>query len=158
MSTQNWSILASQNNPAKSAVFYWLFLDEVSPRNFREMGRFFLEFAPESPAKFFFFFREISEALYKWVLRLVCLFSSHNEIKTGLFKTNGTVCLSRWNVRIQWIAETSNQCKGSETACKRTIQPIAKRKQTLWMLFHDSKCHCPIMVFKDTSNCELANS
>ena len=34
--TQNWSILAKfpPKNPAKSAVFYWLFHDEVSPRNF----------------------------------------------------------------------------------------------------------------------------
>ena len=29
----------------------------------REIGRFFREFAPENPAKFCFFFREISEAL-----------------------------------------------------------------------------------------------
>ena len=112
-----------QKNPAKSAVFYWLFLGEVSPRNFpwnrpiflricpwksfeiwlfllksreigrffceiwlfsrensaksadfsanidffprksREIGRFFCDFAPENPAKFCFFFREISETL-----------------------------------------------------------------------------------------------
>ena len=119
---QNWSILAkfAKKKPAKSAVFYWLFLGEVSPRNFpwnrpiflricpwksfeiwlfsakiprnrtifrqiltflprksreigrffrefwlfsREIGQFFHEFAPENPAKFCFFFREISEAL-----------------------------------------------------------------------------------------------
>ena len=91
-----------QKNPAKSAVFYWLFLGEVSrwifpwnwpiflricpwksfeiwlfsvkiPRNrpiFRkfwlfscEIGQFFREFAPENPAKIYFFFCEISEAL-----------------------------------------------------------------------------------------------
>ena len=34
------------------------------PRKCREIGRFFREFAPENPAKFCFFFREISEALY----------------------------------------------------------------------------------------------
>ena len=113
-----------QKNPAKSAVFYWLFLGEVSPRNFpwnrpiflricpwksfeiwlfsakiprngpiflrvltflprkspksgrlfrefwlfsREIGRFFLKFAPENPGKFCFFFREISEALLKQI-------------------------------------------------------------------------------------------
>ena len=35
-STQNWSILAkfAPQNPVKSAVFYWLFHGEVSPRNF----------------------------------------------------------------------------------------------------------------------------
>ena len=33
------------------------------PRKCREIGRFFREFAPENPAKFCFFFREISEAL-----------------------------------------------------------------------------------------------
>ena len=123
ISTQNWSILPkfAQKNPAKSAVFYWLFLGEVSPpRNFpwnwliflricpcksfkiwlfsakipqnrpiflriltllprdrpifpriltffprksRKISRFFLEFALENPAKFCFFFCEISEAL-----------------------------------------------------------------------------------------------
>ena len=118
ISMQNWSILAkfAKKNPGKSAVVYWLFLGELSPRNFpwnrpiflricprksfenwlfsakiprnrptflriltflprnrpivpriltffREIGRFFLEFAPENPGKFCFFFREISEAL-----------------------------------------------------------------------------------------------
>ena len=33
------------------------------PRKSREISRFFGEFAPENPAKFCFFFREISEAL-----------------------------------------------------------------------------------------------
>ena len=33
------------------------------PRKSREIGRFFREFAPENPAKFCFFFCEISEAL-----------------------------------------------------------------------------------------------
>ena len=115
----------SPKNPAKSAVFYWLFLGEVSPRNFpwhrpiflticpwksfetwlfsakiarnrpiflriltflprksrkigrflrefwlffprksREISRFFREFPLDNPAKFCFFFREISEALH----------------------------------------------------------------------------------------------
>ena len=36
---------------------FWLFS--------REIGGFFHEFAPENPAKFCFFFRKISEALYK---------------------------------------------------------------------------------------------
>ena len=99
----------SPQNPAKSAVFYWLFLGKVFPQNFpwnrpiflrlcpwksfeiwpfcakiprnrpifpriltffprksREIGWFFREFAPENPAKFCFFFREISEALFIW--------------------------------------------------------------------------------------------
>ena len=30
-----------QKNPAKSAVFYWLFLGEVPPEISREIGRFF---------------------------------------------------------------------------------------------------------------------
>ena len=36
ISTQNWSILVkfAPKNPAKSAVFYWLFLGQVSPQNF----------------------------------------------------------------------------------------------------------------------------
>ena len=78
ISTQNWSILAkfAKKNPAKSAVFYWLFLGEVSPRNFpwnrpiflrtcpsksfeiwlfslksREIGWFFCQFWLSPPAK-----------------------------------------------------------------------------------------------------------
>ena len=71
MMKQNWSILAKfpPKNQAKSAVFYWLFLGEVFPRNFpwnrpiflticpwksRKIGRFFCEFwlfSRENPAK-----------------------------------------------------------------------------------------------------------
>ena len=70
------SILAKweKKNPAKSPVFYWLFLGEVSSRNFpwnrpifqriltffprksREIGRFFRKFVPENLVKFWFFF------------------------------------------------------------------------------------------------------
>ena len=125
-----------QKNPAKSAVFYWLFLGEVSPRNFpwnrpiflricpwksfeiwlfsakiprngpiflriltfflgksrksadfstnfdffprksREISRFFREFPPENPAKFRFFFREISEALFIVPYEFFCILSN----------------------------------------------------------------------------------
>ena len=34
-------------------------------RNSREIGRFLREFVPSNPAKFHFFSRELSEALYK---------------------------------------------------------------------------------------------
>ena len=39
------------------------FLVKFPPEISSEIGRFFYEFAPENPAKFWFFFREISEAL-----------------------------------------------------------------------------------------------
>ena len=54
----------------KSAVFYWLLFGKVPlklPQNSREIGRFFLEFVPKNPAKFDFFFRDLSEALALWV-------------------------------------------------------------------------------------------
>ena len=41
------------------------------PRKSREIDRFSREFAPENPAKFCFFFREISEALAKGILLLL---------------------------------------------------------------------------------------
>ena len=47
--------------PAKSADFERILT--FFPRKSREIGRFFREFAPENPAKFCVFFREISEAL-----------------------------------------------------------------------------------------------
>ena len=65
ISTQNWSILAKfakkiqRNRLFFSDCFLAKFLPEIS----REIGRFSHEFAPENPAKFCFFFREISEAL-----------------------------------------------------------------------------------------------
>ena len=45
---QNWSILAKfpPKNPAKLAVFYWLFLGEVSPRNFPWHRPIFLTICP----------------------------------------------------------------------------------------------------------------
>ena len=50
ISTQNWSILAKfaqkMKNPAKSAVFYWLFVGEVSPRNFPWNQPIFLRICP----------------------------------------------------------------------------------------------------------------
>ena len=48
ISTQNWSILAkfAKKNPAKSAVFYWLFLGEVCPRNFPWNRPIFLRICP----------------------------------------------------------------------------------------------------------------
>ena len=44
-----------QKNPAKSAVFYWLFLGEVSPKNFPWNRPIFLRICPENPSKFDFF-------------------------------------------------------------------------------------------------------
>ena len=57
ISTQNWSILAkfAKKNPAKSAVFYWLFLGEVFPKNFPWNRPIFLRICPENPSKFDFF-------------------------------------------------------------------------------------------------------
>ena len=38
-------------------------LTSKNPAKFREIGRFFREFAPENPAKFDFFSRDLPEAL-----------------------------------------------------------------------------------------------
>ena len=43
-------------------TFLWS-LPRKLPRNSREIGRFFSEFVPQNPAKFDFFFRDLSEAL-----------------------------------------------------------------------------------------------
>ena len=43
-------------------AFWWSFPRKL-PRNFREIGWFFREFDPKNPAKFDFFFRDLSEAL-----------------------------------------------------------------------------------------------
>ena len=49
----------------KSAVFYRLLFGEICPENSREISRFFREFVPKNPAKFDFFFRDLSETLLR---------------------------------------------------------------------------------------------
>ena len=49
----------------KSAVFYRLLYGEVWPGHSREISLFFHEFVPKNPRKFDFFFRDLSEALFK---------------------------------------------------------------------------------------------
>ena len=44
-----------QKHLAKSAVFHWLFLGEVSPKNFPRNRPIFLRICPENPSKFDFF-------------------------------------------------------------------------------------------------------
>ena len=62
-----WSALAkfALKITTKSAVFYRLLFGEVWPTNSREIGRFFREFVPKNPAKFDFFFQNLSEALLR---------------------------------------------------------------------------------------------
>ena len=45
-------------------------------RNSREIGRFFRDFVPKVPAKFDFFFRDLSEALSYWKHCLCCCFKA----------------------------------------------------------------------------------
>ena len=47
----------------KSAIFYRLLFGKVCPENSHEISQFFREFICKNPAKFDFFFRDLSEAL-----------------------------------------------------------------------------------------------
>ena len=59
--TQNWSMFSkfSPQNPAKSAVFYWLFLGEVSPQNFPWHRPIFLTICPWKSFKIWLFSAKI---------------------------------------------------------------------------------------------------
>ena len=46
-------------------IAFWWSLPRKLKRNSREIGRFFREFVPKKPAKFDFFFHDLSEALIK---------------------------------------------------------------------------------------------
>ena len=88
ISTQNWSILTkfAKKNPAKSAVFYWLFLGEVFPKNFPWNRPIFLRICPENPSKFDFFPLKSCE-----ICRFFCefwLFSRENPAKSADFWAN----------------------------------------------------------------------
>ena len=64
-SVQNWSIsgeICPENNH-KIGRFLPIAFSEVCPENSREIGWFFREFVPKNPAKFDFFFHDLSEAL-----------------------------------------------------------------------------------------------
>ena len=58
---QNWSILAkfAKKNPAKLAVFYWLFLGEDSPRNFLGNQLIFLRICPWKSSEIWLFSAKI---------------------------------------------------------------------------------------------------
>ena len=64
ISTQNWSILVkfAQKNPAKSAVVYWLFLGEVSPRNFLWNQPIFLRICPWKSFEIWLFFANLAKS------------------------------------------------------------------------------------------------
>ena len=47
-------------------IAFWWSLPQKLLRNSREIGRFFREFVPKNPAKFDFFFHDLSEALLLW--------------------------------------------------------------------------------------------
>ena len=64
-SVQNRSIFGEicPENNHKIGCFLPIAFSEVCPENSREIGRFFREFVPKNPAKFDFFFHDLSEAL-----------------------------------------------------------------------------------------------
>ena len=85
-----------QKNPAKSAVFYWLFLGEVSPPNFPWNRPIFLRICPENPSKFDFFPLKSRE-----IGRFFCefwLFSHENPAKLADFWAN----FDFFPVKIPW--------------------------------------------------------
>ena len=77
-SVQNLSI-SSEICPEKNPpCFYRLFSDQVRPENSHEIGRFFRDFVPKNPAKFDFFFHDLSEALIICCFQF-CYFEFHTE-------------------------------------------------------------------------------
>ena len=69
---QNWLILAkfAKKKPAKSAVFYWLFLGEVSPRNFPWHRPIFLRICPRKSCEIWLFSGKIprNRPIFLWIL------------------------------------------------------------------------------------------
>ena len=75
-----------QKNPSKLAVFYWLFLGEVSPQNFPWNRPIFLRICPENPSKFDFF--PLKSCKIGRFLSKFCLFSRENPMKSADFSAN----------------------------------------------------------------------
>ena len=73
-----------QKNPARSAVFYWLFLAEVSPRNLEWNRPIFLRIRPWKSSQIWLFFAEILRnrpifpRIWPWKSREILLFFPRN--------------------------------------------------------------------------------
>ena len=105
ISTQNWLILAkfAKKNPAKSAVFYWLFLGEVSPRNFPWNRPIFLRICPwksfeiwlfsakiprNRPIFLNFYFSPVKISRNPPIFPRILTFSRENPVKLANFSVN----------------------------------------------------------------------
>ena len=135
ISTQNWSILVkfAKKSPAKSAVVYWLFLGEVSPRNFLWNRPIFLRICPWKSSKFDFFsliwrnrpiFLRILTFLWRKsrkigrFLREFWLFSRENPAKSAGFSANLPLKIPR-NFAF-FSAKYQKPCK----ACHIHVKPV----------------------------------
>ena len=99
-----------QKNPAKSAVFYWLFLSEVSPRNFPWNRPIFLRICP-------------------WKSFEIWLFSCENPTKSANFSTNLPLKIP-WNFAF-FPAKYQKPCLAQVLLCHTNfhVQGEANHKQ-----------------------------
>ena len=120
----------SKNLPQKSFEI-WLFSAEIQqnqpifeqiltffPRKPREIGQFFREFAPENPAKFCFFFREISEALKNYMNTYkhgkTCLDKIALAVVRNITKSRPPAYFTRWKRTSQQLKiALENKAMGS---------------------------------------------
>ena len=75
-----------QKNPAKSAVFYWLFLGEVSPRNFPWHRLIFLTICPWKSFEIWLFSAKIPRN--RPIFLRILTFSRENPAKSADFWVN----------------------------------------------------------------------
>ena len=114
ISTQNWSILAkfAKKNPATSAVFYWLFLGEVSPWNFPWNQPIFLRICPWKSFEIWLFSTKIPRN------RLIFL-----EILTFLPRKSARSANFSVNLPLKIPQKFASEALFSERLCKKKKKP-----------------------------------
>ena len=109
ISTQNWLILVkfAKKNPAQSAVFYWLFLSEVPPRNFPWSRPIFLRICPWKSREILLFFpRNIRSPVF------ICKFEVNGDHKTGCTECWSNLTLKCYaNIFVKADAQTEKECQ-----------------------------------------------
>ena len=146
-----------QKHPAKSAVFYWLFLGEVSPKNFPWNRPIFLRICPKMPRNFDFLnltFALKSREMGRFLSEF-WLFSRENPAKSADFSANLPLKIPR-NFQF-FSAKYQKPCSVDQLQKARISQIPQKESHWIWsetwvQLWTDYPLQTGIKIWKKQNN------
>ena len=121
MSTQNWSILPkfAKKNPAKSAVFYWFFLGQVSPPNLPWNRPIFLRICPGKSFEIWLFSAKIPQN--RPIFLLILTFLPLKSCEIGRFfrefapENPAKFCFFSTKYQKPWNKDVFEQCTSTRS-------------------------------------------